>query len=345
VTTAMLAVPCVWDEALVARLDPAAVAEVYGKLHADVVGGGRDATNVPRISRDGVAAHVAAVHARGLKFNYLLNATCLGNQEWTAAGQREIRELLDWVAAVGADCVTVGNPAVLELTRGYPFEVELSVRVHVDTPMRARYWEDQGVAQITLPFERNRDFAFLRTMRQAVSCRLQVIANLVCLFQCPVHQFHTLTGDHASQTHGARGSAYYPAFCEATRLTDPARYLSSPWIRPEDVPVYAGLGLERIKLVDRMMTSARLGGVIAAYTRGRHEGNLIDLLYLAERPVHLDNRRLDGFLDFFAAGKCPGDCHRCDYCGKVAAAALEIDPEYRTATRERLARACRCGGE
>lgn len=322
--------PAIWDRPLLERLDAARVAEVYGKLQHDVVGGGRDAAMLPAITEGALADHVDLAHQHGLKFNYLLNATCLGNVEWTADGAARIRALLDWLAAIGVDGVTVATPYLLDVVkRHYPFDVELSVRTNVDTPMKARFWQDQGVDQITIPFDSNRDFRLLRELRRAVTCRLQVVANLMCVFQCAIQHFHALAGNHASQDQGARGSAYYVHTCEADRLTDPGRYLSACWIRPEDMTVYAELGMDRLKLVDRMMTADRLGRVVDAYAAQRYEGNLLDLLYLTDRPVHLDNRKLDGFLAFFRAGKCPADCARCDYCATVARDALTVAEGYR----------------
>jgi hypothetical protein len=40
------------------------------------------------MSRRALARYVAAIHRHGLEFNYLLNAACLGNQEWSRSFQR-----------------------------------------------------------------------------------------------------------------------------------------------------------------------------------------------------------------------------------------------------------------
>jgi hypothetical protein len=38
---------------------------------------------------------VDRVHEAGMEFNYLLNASCMGNREFTRAGQRALDEILD----------------------------------------------------------------------------------------------------------------------------------------------------------------------------------------------------------------------------------------------------------
>ena len=47
-------------------------------------------------------------------------------------------------------------------------------------------------------------------------------------------------------------------------------------------------------------------------------------------PVVVDNRALDGFLEFFFNVDChERDCEACRYCHRVAERAVRIDPEFR----------------
>ena len=51
-------------------------------------------------------------------------------------------------------------------------------------------------------------------------------------------------------------------------------------------------------------------------------------------PVYIDNRKLDGFLDYFVRIGCRGrDCGSCRHCAEVADAAVQVDPDSR---QERL---------
>jgi hypothetical protein len=152
------------------------------------------------------------------------------------------------------------------------------------------------------------------------------------------------------------------------RLSDPKKFISAVWIRPEDVRYYEDAGIDRIKLVDRGMKTEFLARIVEAYTNGEYKGNLLDLFpfnmekyvvsspkYLlrnvryffhpfdfnpvrflkygracAENPVYLDNTKLHGFLDHFMQGRCVGnDCASCGYCQNIADKALVIPPEYR----------------
>jgi len=54
-------------------------------------------------------------------------------------------------------------------------------------------WEELGADAITLEsFSINRNFRRLAAIRQAVRCDLQLIANHVCLLNCPLQTYHLL---------------------------------------------------------------------------------------------------------------------------------------------------------
>lgn len=47
-------------------------------------------------------------------------------------------------------------------------------------------------------------------------------------------------------------------------------------------------------------------------------------------PVVIDNRALDGFLEFFFHVDChERDCEECGYCHRAAQRAVRIDPGFR----------------
>ena len=355
-----------WDHELVARCPEGVVGELFGKLAHDAVGGGRASFLIPHISREHAAEHVRLAHARGITFNYLLNATCLGNEEWTRKGQRRIRQLLDWICDIGVDSVTVSIPYLVELIKqGYPsLKVGISTQVGIDNARRARFWEELGADKMTLSFvDINRNFRELRRVRKAVSCKIQLIANLLCLYGCPFYAYHSDINSHASQTdHALKGfvTDYCSLKCTRKRFEDPVEFMRAPWIRPEDLGHYQEAGVDSIKLVDRGMTTAALVTIIQAYAAGRHDGDLMDLMphpsknimfqqsgmahkvryffrptmvnvarfakgkdLFAGENVTMDNRALDGFIDFFLDNDCDVvGCQKCTHCEETAARAV-----------------------
>lgn len=371
------------------------VYELFGKLPADPLGGGRASYMLSPLSKKGLAAHVQQAHRCGIRFNYLLNAACLDNREWTRRGQREIGRLLDWLAEVGVDAVTVSLPYLLELVkRRYPqLQVTVGVFAGVDHVQKARIWEDLGADCITLEsLSVNRRFPLLASLRKAVKCDLMLLVNTNCLQSCPFSQAHMVALSHASQAgHPSCGFLldYCLLRCTRMKLADPVNYIRSDWIRPEDLPHYEDLGYERFKLAERNAPTEVMVRRVKAYSERRYDGNLLDLVQgwgfrsgpehsehverglfwrlrtflrpwtanplrlmrirrLAEAqgmlgtlrrapPVVIDNRALDGFLDYFFGVNChERDCEECRYCHRVAERAVRIDPSF----REEVLRLC-----
>ncbi|HRZ26313.1 MAG TPA: U32 family peptidase [Spirochaetota bacterium] len=59
------------------------------------------------------------------------------------------------------------------------------------------------------------------------------------------------------------------------------------------------------------------------------KGNVLFPL-IGENPVHIDNRKLDGFIDHFKKHGCQNrDCESCRYCHKQAEKAVSIDPKWK----------------
>lgn len=281
-----LTVPANWQFDLLEKLDQNKVDELYGKLEKDFVGGGRASVLLPSIGREMASRYIKSAHKKGIKFNYLLNASCLGNKEWSLSGQRKIRKLLDWLAGIEVDSITVTVPYLLQLLKKcYPgFKVYVSVMAGVNSPLKARYWQDFGADQITLSFtEVNRNFELLRLIRKAVSCRLQLIANLQCLHGCPLSSYHGLLSSHASQSGDPQKGFlvdYCSLVCRHIRLKEPWKIISAGWIRPEDLHYYRDSGIDSIKLVDRIMKTDVILRIVEAYAQEKYDGNLMDLITL-----------------------------------------------------------------
>ena len=364
------------------------VYELFGKLPADPLGGGRASYMLSPLSKRALAAHVRDAHRRSIRFNYLLNAACLDNREWTRKGQREIRALLDWLAEIDVDAVTLSLPYLLDLIkRCYPqLQVTVSVFAGVDHVQKAKMWEELGADCITLEsLSVNRRFSLLASLRKSVKCGLMLLANTNCLQSCAFSQAHMVALSHASQSgHPSRGFLLDYCFlqCSRMKLAEPVNYIRSDWIRPEDLRHYEALGYDRFKLAERNAPTEVMVRRVRAYSEGRYDGNLLDLVQgwgfrsspepsgyfgrglfwslrtflrpwtvnplqlmkirrLAEAqgmlnplrrdpPVVIDNRALDGFLEFFFTVDChERDCKECGYCSRVAERAVRIDPEFR----------------
>jgi collagenase-like PrtC family protease len=369
-----LCAPTNFDDALVRPLAEAGAYEAYGKLTEDAVGGGRPSHVLPPVGIRRLREHVGKLHAAGVKFNYLLNASAMGGVETTGPGYRSIRKLLDLLAEITVDSVTVSNPVLLQLVkRHYPgIEVKASAFANVVTVMQARAWADMGADVITAsPVVLNRELKALREMASAVKAGIQVILNNNCIQSCAFYGSHANLHSHSSQKgHWSRGYMidYCLLNCRGARLANPGLYVRGDWIRPEDQQVYEDLGVTYFKVVNRTNPTPTIIERVNAYAAGRFDGNLVDLVEHGKdlRPVEklplkarvrmaftfvrprlanpnrlrefgdlalpsspmvtIDNRALDGFIDFFKTHSCMGrDCAVCTYCDEIARKVVKVD--------------------
>lgn len=320
-----------WDTDLIETLSPFPVAELFGALAETPVGGGRPSSVLAHTTREEAADYVRAVHDKGWDFNYLLNAPCMGNMEYDKETHRDLLKHLEWLCEIGVDTVTVSIPYLLEIIkRQFPeLKVKVSVIADVGSVARARFYEQLGADEITVDYMKNRDFAFLRRVRESVSCDLTLLVNDMCLYQCPFRTYHYNACGHASQAWHPTGGLfvdYCIVSCTLQKLEEPAQMLSCRWIRPEDLSRYEALGYEKFKISGRRMPTSWLTRVTEAYAQQRFDGNLIDIL-MVQIPAkpYIDNRALDGFLDHFEAQGCKDDCPDCGYCATFAERAVRCD--------------------
>jgi len=279
-----------YDPELIPEIGAFPVDEMYGKFPVDGISGGRPRYMATPLSNNDLSRYIRQLDSHGIAFNYLLNGSCFGNREWTRPWQKKVTRLLTTLVEMGVRRVTVSTPFLLELVkRRFPeFKVKVGIYAQVDTPRRARFWEDLGADAITLEsFSINRDFHRLTDIRKAVHCELQLIANHICLPNCPLQVYHQNGFAHASDGSGTLFIDYCFLRCSRQRLTDPSLFIKAAWIRPEDLGVYEALGYTTFKLLERGIPSAQLLRRVKAYSERRFDGNLAELFlsYGFKEPV------------------------------------------------------------
>jgi collagenase-like PrtC family protease len=342
------------------------VKELFGVLQRTPVGSGRPYFIIADPSPEEAAAYIEGVHARGRKFNYLLNGPCMNNMEYDRAVHRQLIDHIHWLRDIGVDSLTVTIPYLLEIVkRQFPdMETRVSVIAHVNSVQRARLFESLGADAITLDVNINRDFKLLEKIRRAVKCRLGLIVNDPCLYQCPFRTYHYNLLAHSTQPYNPLEGFYIDyciVRCTIEKYSHPVEIIRSRWIRPEDLHLYQDLGIDAFKISGRRMSTRWLLNAANAYAARGYEGNLFDLLncvtpgvdvdahspqyqtFLKQSeflkrekliqlgqlyPVkpHIDNRGLDGFIDFFKEKACLSSCAECRYCQQVAEKVIQLDP-------------------
>ena len=80
-----------FEEGFLEGLSGLPVHELFGKLPSDPVGGGRASFMLSPLSARALRKYIEAAEKKGIGFNYLLNAACMDNMEYTRKGQKALR--------------------------------------------------------------------------------------------------------------------------------------------------------------------------------------------------------------------------------------------------------------
>ena len=338
-----------WDPALISKLgDLKDDIQLYGVLPRSTVGSGGSGPNIGWMTEKQAEEYIQQAHSAGLKFDYLLNAPSLCNMEWNDCTHRELLEHLDWVSNMRVDSVTVTIPYLLELIKSqFPnLKARVSTIAHVDSVARAKFFESLGADSITLDAHINRNFKVLKAIRNAVKCELNILVNNLCLYQCPYEYYHHDTMGHASQSYNPANGCYadYCVIrCTLDRLRDASEVIKSRWVRPEDLSLYEEIGIDFFKISGRSMSTERILTAAVAYSSRHCNGNLYDILNVLTPKsgfvssalsnttigpppkINIDNRSLEGFIDFFKKQDCLSGCDNCHYCQNIADKAIQFD--------------------
>lgn len=350
------------------------VESVFGKLPKDIVGGGRETFGVADMDLAHLKTCIEEAHRCGLKFVYLYNTACLSNLEFTREFNKQLFALTASIVQAGADAFVVATPYLLDfLKRNFPeVSVSISTFAIIDSPIKAKRWEESGADRLILSPDVTRNFRVLRRIRESVQCELEVFANCMCMYQCPFPCLHAPCKAHASSSKSKTKGFfldYYSFQCASSRLGNPVEFVRGNFVRPEDAEYYHEIGIDVLKLSDRFKSTDWIVRAARAYANGRYDGNLADIIAypymqtpedrLVSNPirqllrpehvnlktlevlkrlgapedlVYVDNRALDGFLEFFKKNSC--DDHSCDvschHCRVAADKAVTVQHDKAT---------------
>lgn len=286
-----------FDNNLIDRIKEYPVYEIYGKLKHDYIGGGRPDNTLINIDKQLFESHVKKVRQAGIRFNYLLNGSCLANNEQDAGWQKELEKFLVYLKSVGVNALTVTNPYILMFIKKHfenDFKVRISTFACIDSYTKAKYWEDLGADYICVDFVKvNRDFKTLKYMVDNLKkAKIEVLVTNSCLKNCPMIYTHTNSLSHASNKDSNSSYEDWSLFyCQKKELENIEEYIKSPWVRPEDIKYYENIGIEHFKITERGFPTEELVKRVKAYTERRYDGNLLDLIQ-GHGVVEIDNKTL-----------------------------------------------------
>ena len=274
-----------FDDKLIDEIKDYPVYEIYGKLKNDFIGGGRPDNDLMNVQKEKFEKHVRKARKAGIKFNYLLNGSCLSNNEQDIIWQKGFKDFLNYLKSVGVNALTVTNPYILQFIKKYfksDFTVRISTFACIDSFEKAKYWEQMGADYICVDFVKiNRDFRTLKYMvKNLKKSKIEILVTNSCLKNCPMIYTHINELAHASMKENKTDTYedWGLFYCQKKELENLEEYIKSPWVRPEDIKYYEEIGIEHFKITERDFPTSELVKRVKAYTERKYVGNLLDLI-------------------------------------------------------------------
>jgi hypothetical protein len=258
------------------------ITEIYGKpTKNSYMGSGRTNIFADDMTRADMAKRVTSFKELGIEYNYTINgivprARILENRE-------KIVEELKWLETSPIRKITVANYELARLAEKYcpSVEVVVSFFTEVDSKEKVRQWARlSNVKTIITGTSTYRNLPLLKELvaiGKEYGVGIGLIANLGCMAECARKEEHAIIKDMASINSSALHYGACTFYCMRYLLENPEKFLQLPLIRPEDLDDYDKIGIEIIKLVDRVQTTEWIERVVGYYLQGSYDGNILDL--------------------------------------------------------------------
>lgn len=309
------------------------ILETYGQLAPDTVFGScRSPRGLPAVDRNKLENYVGYCKDKGIEFNYIINATCMSNEELTKPGYTKIKSFLEMLECIGVGWVTISLPSLMEITQYIApgLKIKASTVTQINSPHKAKFYERLGIKRIVLDEDIYREFDTLKNIRKVYTGDIEIIINSFCVNDCPFKMFHYNSFSHS---HTNRDEcSYFNSRCHSMHIA-PENYMKLNWIRPEDIHYYYDIGIEHFKIQGRTnVYSGDPSRTVVHYIEEHYDGDLISLLELFSTArlltiadCKIDNSKLDGFFKKFISdpGFCTKICSECGYCKGFAEKSME----------------------
>lgn len=268
---------------------------------------------------------LARIKSWGIKLNLLFNSSCYGQraltQELADHVTSLVRQLCD---TTGLDAVTTMSPVVANTVKQHfpTMDVRASVNLRLGT-VKGMQYAAHFFDSYCVQREYNRDTVRLKELQawaKKHDKRLSVLANSGCLNFCSFQTFHDNAVAHETRINAQKNIAGITTLCREyyARPEHWVNFLQGSWIRPEDIVRHQRHFAGSYKLATRLHDNPRL--VIDAYARGKHHGNLLDLMEPGHGPLFypriVDNTRFpDDWFNMIT--RCDKRCEACACCQDV----------------------------
>lgn len=299
--------------------------ELYGSLPVFELASGRKSSSLPKYNKETFVDYLKYLNAKGIDFYYTLNAITLENIEYTHAGYQRILDTITELRDAGIKGVIVSIPPLIEIiNQHFPkLEIIASAICKIDSVSKALEFISLGADRIVLFEDSTRDFSLIKNIAQR-DIDIEIIVNQDCQYGCISRDYHRVCSALYDDSNISYNMEAWLTKCKIKRLADPSSFLKTPTlIKPKDLSIYREHGVEYFKIVGREFYWNNIEEIVKVYVSSREDGNFFDIIpsqLVRENNLNLNEKKLDGFLDFFVTDKnqCIAGCLDCGHCNKYA---------------------------
>jgi len=217
---------------------------------------------LPKVSMERLKKYIEYSHARGIKFNYIMNHPNLCPDK-----QRIV--FLDKLEEINVDIVTISNPKLISyIKKEYPFKICSSIACKIDSVERAMMYKDFGCDILCLDDSKNNDLEFIKLLKTKTELQIKILANNICLPDCPYREEHFKKGEYFEKE---------IIKCLKLKLNDISLVAKTGFIYPDDLKKYEDMGVDFLKLGGRTKPTQWIVNCVEAYSRKNHKGNYFSL--------------------------------------------------------------------
>lgn len=294
------------------------VQETYGCTFSKEFGSGRNNETVHTVGFQRLKEFVKHSHRCGIEFNYTLNSVDYSRHLYSSRGIRRLLTFVERIVKCDVDSITIAVPPLIQAVHLHFPHVRITASViqRFATLDKLRVFEDFGARRVVLLEDVTRNFEKIRRFRKNTDLEFEMLVNSDCPPECAIRDFHyQVQGQPYSVGKVVEGefniNHWVCAFCSSTKQHDIQNFLKRPgFIRPEDLGVYEKEGVEYFKIIGREK-NVTSDPIVHLYMTERNNGDFFDIFNL-RYTNYLDNRLLDGFIDFWVSGKAP--CGKSNEC-------------------------------
>lgn len=232
------------------------IIELYGSFKTGYIGSGRPRYYLPKVTKQQFKIHIMNMKEKDkdIKFNYLLNASCINGYEASVKGRKNILNFVEFLLECGVTKLTIAVPYLIKIIKEKFPEIKINISsfAYVESLFAVKFYEKLGINSICIGANILKNLSLLKKLKKRTSTELVVMLNLGCIKNCPLRYYHANISSHSSQI-----NSYIPKHllnyihytCKINKKTMPnAEFL---YIPPSKIIDYINIGIKFFKIVGR----------------------------------------------------------------------------------------------